>query len=334
MTADGRKEALVTGASGFLGTEITRALLTEGWRVRAAVRTPGRTVANGARAVQIDLSDRASLAAALAGVDAVVHAAGRAHVLRADDARDLAAFRQVNVEGTRALLHCALEAGVSSFVFLSSIAVIGDDAGEPITEDARPAPRTAYGRSKLEAEQLIRDVASGRGFNAPILRPAMAYGPGMKGNPLRLFRLVDRGVPLPFAAVKNQRSVLYSGNLAAAVIAALSARSGCETFLVADPEPVSTPQLIRLIAAGLGKPARLVAVPPAWLRALGRAGDVLRLGPLRSDTIEKLIGSARLEATRLADRTGFQPSWTTSDAIRLTARWFYGSTAHEPAAAR
>lgn len=333
MTSASPREALVTGASGFLGMEITRALLADGWHVRAAVRSTASSVASGARPVLIDLGDRRTLEAAASGVQAIVHAAGRAHVLNAMGTRDIDAFHQVNVRGTRALLESAVDVGVSSFVFLSSIAVIGEQPSGPITENTRPNPRTAYGRSKLETEKLIGELASRHGLHAPILRPPMVYGPGMKGNPLRLFRLVDRGVPLPFASVKNERSVLYSGNLAAAVLAALRATRGCETFLIADPEPVSTPELIRLIAAGLGKPARLVPVPAAWLRALGHAGDVLRFDPLRSDTIEKLIGSARLHATRLAATTGFQPIWTTGDGIGLTAQWFCGCGAPEQAVA-
>ncbi|MGH7552553.1 MAG: NAD-dependent epimerase/dehydratase family protein [Longimicrobiales bacterium] len=321
--------ALVTGASGFLGLELSRALLSARWRVRGSVRATHRPVADGVDPfVLADLADADAVRSAVTGVDAVVHCAGLAHVLDRSAARNDETFRRINVRGTQTVFDAAAECGVRLFVFLSSVAAVSEGGPEPIAETTPPVPRTAYGRSKLEAEQVITARASTAELRTTILRPAMVYGPGMKGNPLRLFRLVQQGVPLPVASVRNLRSVLYSGNLAAAVIASLD-RAGAriETFLTADDEPVSTPDLIRMIAAALGRPARMASIPPDWLRAVARAADGVAGGIRGLEQVEKLVGSAVVKPTRLNELTGFRSPCSTREGLERTARWYRSALA-------
>ena len=146
-------------------------------------------------------------------------------------------------------------------MFASSVKAVGESNESPWTEDAVPHPADPYGRSKLEAERRVREAARRHGVHATILRLPLVYGPGMKANALRLFQLVDRGTPLPLGLIHNRRSLLYTGNLTAALIAAMECPAGGETFFVSDDEDLSTPQLVRAIARALGRPARLVPIP-------------------------------------------------------------------------
>ena len=266
---------LVTGAGGFIGGHLCRSLSAAGMTVRGLSRDAAAIPPSVSPAVLSD-DRRRSLGEACRDVGVVVHCAGRAHVLRERDPDPLAAFRRANVELTRDLLAACGDAGVSRFVFLSSVAVLGRPADGVLTAATPVAPAAPYGITKAEAETLVTEWGRSSGVASTILRPPMVYGPGMKGNPLRLFRVLARGVPLPLGSIKNLRSLLFVENLAAAVEAVIGSPGGAgRTFLVADADPVSTPDLVRLIARGLGRPARLVPVPPTLLRALARAGDLI-----------------------------------------------------------
>lgn len=307
-----RRIVVVTGASGFLGRDAAAALASRGWTVRGLVRRADAALPAGVeRHVVEDLSPAGALEHALADAVAVVHLAGRAHVQDRRAARDLAAFERDNVETARSVLRAAIDARARSFVLVSSLAAESDVHG-------------AYGCSKRAAEGVVHELADGTNLQAAILRPAMTYGPGMKGNPLRLFAAVRRGVPLPFGAVRNERSVLFSGNLSAAIAAVLE--TGARgVFAVADDRALSTPELIREIAAALDRPARLPAVHPAVLRALGRAGDLLPArapNVLRSETLDRLMGSLVVDPRPLAEAAGFVAPYTTREGLRITAQWY------------
>jgi UDP-glucose 4-epimerase len=211
-------------------------------------------------------------------------------------------------------------------VFASSIKAVGEHSTEPWTESVVPAPADAYGRTKLEAEQLIADRAATAGLHAPILRLPLVYGAGMKANMLRLFDTVDRDIPLPFGAVRNRRSLLYAGNMVAALLGTLESSAGSGTFFVSDDDDMSTPELVCAIAEALGRRARLLRVPVAILRAGGRAGDVLgRLGrfPLTSSALDRVVGSLAVDCSRLKRLTGYGPPFRARDGLRLTADWYH-----------
>ena len=180
--------------------------------------------------------------------------------------------------------------------------------------------------SKLEAEALIRDVAERHSLHATILRLPLLYGPKMKGNMLSLFRLVDRGVPLPLGLVRNRRSMAFVGNVAAAVLAALrSPTAAPRTFFVSDGRDLSTPELVRLIAQALGRRARLLPVPPLLFRAAGRVGDLisgLRPVPLTSSAVDRLLGSLAVDASAITRAIGFRPPYSVEDGLRITAEWY------------
>jgi nucleoside-diphosphate-sugar epimerase len=321
---------LVTGASGFLGRHVCRSLLDEGATVRGLFRGTDSALSGVERVRWSDLLDRPAIRGAVTGVDAIVHLAARVHVMADTASSPLTEYRRTNVEGTRTLVEESVAAGVGRFVFLSSVKAVGEESERPWTEQTPPRPVDPYGVSKLEAEQVVRDLAAAGGMAASILRLPLVYGPGMKANMLRLFDAVDRGTPLPLGGIRNQRSVIFAGNVAAAVVRVLQSLAAAgETFFVRDAKDVSTPELVRAIARALGRPARLVPIPPALFTAAGRVGDLVSRFipvPITSAAAARLLGSLTVDASRLTRVTGFQPPYSLEEGLRLTAEWYRSRT--------
>ncbi len=238
---------LVTGASGFIGAPLAAALAAGGMAVKAA-------------------ADRRWL---LDGVDAVVHLAGIAHIGSGVPEQQ---YDQVNHVATAELSRAAAAAGVRRFVFMSSLrAQTGPSADHVLTERDEPRPTDAYGRSKLAAEAAVR--ASGAPFT--ILRPALVHGPHAKGNLASLMRLARLPLPLPFASFTNRRSMVALDNLIAAVRLVLESPAAAgETFIVADPQPLTFAEIVTILRAAMGRRPGLVPVPPAlFARALALIGQ-------------------------------------------------------------
>jgi len=316
---------LVTGATGFLGAHVVQALLGRGLAVRALTR-PGSAPAPGGTepAPVAALNDSAGLRRALEGVTSVIHLAAYVHRARAQ--HDEAAYREVNVDGTVALLDAGVAAGIRDFVFVSTVKAVGEVSREPWTERTPPAPVDPYGRTKLAAEEAVRAAATRSGLHAPILRLPLVYGPGMRANALRLFQLVDRGLPLPLGAVHNHRSLLYVGNFVAALAAAMEHEAGDDLFFVSDGPPVATPDLIRAIARALGRPARLLSVPIGLMRVAARIGDevarIVPAVPVTSATLNRVVGSLAVDGSKLSAAVGFRPPYTLEQGLAATAAWY------------
>lgn len=292
---------LITGASGFAGRAICRHLLAQGWEVRGSVRRTEASVPEGAEKVVCGgLETDADWRAGLQGVEAVVHCAARVHVLRESAADALAAFRTVNVMGSRRLAEQAVAAGVRRFVFLSSIgaAVAADD----------PVRATPYQRSKLEAEIALREAAAGSAMMLVMLRPPLIYGPGAPGNFARLVHLIEAGRPLPLRSVANRRSLLFVGNLAGAIEAALNCTAAPAPLALCDGEAVSTAELARRIGLACGRPARLLPCPPVLLRLAGRL-----LG--RSAAVEALTGDLSIDNAAIHRALGWVPRYTIDEGL-------------------
>lgn len=297
---------LVTGATGFVGRALSAELERRGRPVRRATRTavPG-AVAVGAIGWHTDW------AAALDRVDTVIHTAARVHVMRDDAIDPDAAFRDVNVLGTRRLAEQAAARGVTRLVFVSSIKVNGDVTSREAahTAFATPDPADAYARSKWAAEQALHEIARETGLGVTIVRPPLVYGPEAGGNFARLKGLVARGVPLPLGAVDNRRSLVALENLVDLLIHCLNHPNAAnETFLAADGEDLSTPALIRLMADGMGRRARLFPVPPRLLRAAARAMGKSELGV-------RLLDSLRVDTSHTRQRLDWLPPAAPRDAI-------------------
>jgi nucleoside-diphosphate-sugar epimerase len=319
----GVKTVLVTGASGFIGRALCRTLAEAGHVPRPAIRR----IAGGVNGLQPalcigDIDDNTNWGEALRGIELIVHLASPSDALRGSTAETLAAYRKVNVDGSRRLAREAAIAGARRLVFMSTIKVNGERTMErAFTEDDAPRPEDAYGISKHEAELALRDVERKTGLEVVVLRPPLVYGPGVKGNFLRLMNLVARGLPLPLAAVANRRSLLYVGNLADAVVTALAApRAAGRTYLVSDGEDVSTPDLVRALARALGVAPRLLGFPLAPLRlAAALAG--------RGAELARLTGSLQVDGSRIRRELGWRPRYTLAQGLEETARWYHARSA-------
>jgi nucleoside-diphosphate-sugar epimerase len=306
---------VVTGVTGLIGRQVAADLLARGLEVRGAVRreAPAGARPAGLRCVDVgDIGPGTDWRAALAGAGSVVHAAAHVHVMRPGAEDDLA-YRRVNVEGTRALAEQAARAGVRRFVFLSSIKVNGESTpAGPFTAASVPAPQDAFGRCKADAEAALGEVAARDGLEVVVIRPPLVYGPGVRGNFGRLIRFVERGWPLPFGAVENRRSLISVWNLSDLVACTLAhpAAPG-RAWLACDGEDVSTPDLIRRIAAALGRQPRLWRVPPALLLAVAAA-----LG--RRDEALRLTGSLFVDDRPTVRELGWQPRLSLDEGLRRT----------------
>ena len=291
-----RSRILVTGAAGFIGQSLV-----------AHLRRGGRDVLPVTRDMVARMTD----------VDAVVHLAARAHVV-ADKATDpLEEFRRVNVMETERLADAAVRGGVRRFVLVSSIGVLGNDSdGRAFTAADPPHPSEPYAVSKWEAEQRLLERVAGTAIEAVIVRPPLVYGPGVKGNFLRLLRLVNSGLPLPFAGLEARRSFVGLQNLCGLLEACIDhpAAAG-RVLLAADGEDVTLPELLDAIARGLGRPARLFKVP--WLLVESFASMAGR----RED-LARLVGSLRVDASETRQVLGWQPHVRFDAGIREMAEWY------------
>jgi len=302
---------LVTGADGFVGRALCPALTAVGHHVRRAVRSLPNTQPHDSDTVAVgDIGGSPDWATALAGIEVVVHLAGRAHVVREANKTDPARlYRQTNVDGTERLARAAVTAGVRRFVFVSSIKVNGEATSDtPFRETDPPRPEDDYGRSKWAAEQVLAAIARESSLQVVIVRPPLIYGSGVKGNVARLLGLLERGIPLPLASIANRRSLIGLGNLCTALRACIEhdAAAG-ETFLVNDGQDVSTPDLIRMLAQGLGKRARLLPVPQALLRSAAALTG--------SGALARLTGSLTVDSTHIRARLAWRPQRSMAQEI-------------------
>lgn len=311
-------KVLVTGASGFLGNQLISRLITEDvYKVLAAYRKPFSRMGVDTCLVA-DLAKDTHWVHALAGVDVLIHTSARVHVMNDMASDPLAAFRAVNVDGTLNLARQAADAGVRRFVFISSIKVNGEStkAGRPFMVDDCPSPIDAYGISKMEAELGLREIASQSGMEVVIIRPPLVYGPGVKGNFLSMMRWLHRGVPLPFGAINNSRSLVALDNLVDLIVTCLHHPAAAnQTFLVSDGEDISTTKLLKRTALAMEIKARLIPVPTSIIQT-----GAWLLG--KRDVGQRLCGSLQVNITKTRELLGWTPPVTVDQALRKTAVYF------------
>ncbi|WP_250513759.1 SDR family oxidoreductase [Caballeronia sp. INDeC2] len=319
MSETGRRIA-ITGANGFVGRAVSRALLARGIGATGLVRR-GAACEAGVDIRHIDGLE--SIAPdAFAGCDAVIHLAARVHVMTDAAAQKtsealLNAYRAVNVEGTLAAAEAARRAGVTRFVLMSSIKALGEsDPGRPFTEDDARDPPDAYGVSKAEAEVQLLEFGSRTGLEVAIVRPPLVYGPGVRANFLAMMRAIARGMPLPLGAIDARRSLVSADNLASATIeCALNPAAAGRLFHVTDGYDPSVAELARKLGEHLGKRARLVPVPAGLLRGVARVVG-------KTAQIDRLTGSLRVDSHRICDTLGWQAPQSLDEGLAATAAWF------------
>ena len=304
---------LLTGASGFVGRAVLDAAKRRGVDVRPVFRS--LTPANGhSGAVLVPgLDGEADWSQALQGVDVVIHAAARAHVMREEALDPLTEYRRVNVQGTSNLARQTAAAGVRRFVFISSIKVNGEATSpdRPFTADDAPAPEDAYGISKAEAETELRRIAQETGMEVTIIRPTLVYGPGVKGNFSSLINWVHRGLLLPLGGViHNRRSLVGLDNLVDLIwVCVEHPKAANQVFLISDGEDISTTELLRRIGKSLNRPARLLWVP---------AGLIALMASLLGKKVisKRLLGSLQVDMRKTCELLDWKPIVAVDEGLR------------------
>jgi nucleoside-diphosphate-sugar epimerase len=286
----------VSGATGFIGSAFMRYLATQDVEAVALTRADCLAALENA-----PVADRNALIKKLSSADAIVHLAGRAHVLRDDKTAAPRLFHESNVLLTEALARVAIAANVKRFVFVSSIGVCGDKTvGNAFTEASQAKPASEYAESKLQAEMRLRETLGPSSTEWTIIRPPMVYGAKAPGNFQRLLGLVYSGMPLPFGSCTNARSMIAVANLTSLLhLCATHPKAKNELFLVSDIT-VSTRELVQKIARGMGKKALLLPISDRLLQAT--------LGLLKkSKAYTQLFGSLEIDNTKAVNLLNWHP---------------------------
>ena len=307
---------VITGASGFIGSHLVPALIGADVEIVCILEPGAENPFVGAQAFSADICTDRGLSEALTGAKVVIHLAARNHVLRETAKDPLSEYRRVNVEGTRNVVRAARKQGVGLFVHLSSIKAMGEGTGGILDETAPCLPSTPYGISKLESEEVVRAEADGTGMAVVIFRLPMVYGPGNKGNLPRMIRWADRGLPFPLVQPDNLRSMVYVGNVVAAVKAVLEAHAAGDaaprTYIVKDDADWSTRMIYSSICRELGKKPRFLPLPAS----LGRIAGAI------SEDFRKVTSSFRVSSAKIREEIGFVPPVSGEEGIARTVRWY------------
>jgi UDP-4-keto-D-QuiNAc 4-reductase len=303
---------LVTGAAGFIGRALCRSLAERGHAVLGCSRRVAEPIAGVELQPIGDIGPHTDWSGHMRGIEVVVHLANRAHRTRID------ASVPREAEAAAALARAASAAGVRRLVYMSSVKAMGGATrlGRPFHPDDEPRPRDGYGRGKLATEEALSAATRGSALELVVLRPPLVYGPGVKANFRALIGLAASGLPLPFAGIDNRRSLLSIDNLVAlTACACVHPGAAGRVLLARDAADLSTPALIRTLADGLGRHARLYAVPQASLAMLRALPG---LGPL----LEPLTLSLQVDDSATREVLGWMPTIAPEEALAATAAAF------------
>ncbi|WP_299685936.1 SDR family oxidoreductase [uncultured Vibrio sp.] len=335
---------LVTGSAGFVGARVVELAQERLWDVVPVVRKasqiqPSSSFVNSSAVnssvvnssvvnsllvnslVVSAIDSSTDWSGAFEGVDCVVHCAARVHQMNESEQDALSAYRETNKLGTLNLAKQAVAAGVKRFIFVSSIKVNGEftETDYPFEPNLNHTPIDPYGLSKYQAEVALTQLSKETGLEVVIIRPPLVYGPGVKANFLSMMRLIDKGVPLPFGAIKNKRSLVYLDNLSSLILTC------CEhplaagyTFLVSDEHDVSTTKLMQTIAQSMGKPARLLPIPMSWIQT---GAAVFR----KQHIAQRICGSLQVDPQLTNEVLGWTPPVTFQEGIKKTVQAYLDS---------
>ena len=313
-------KVLVSGANGFIGSELSSQLIKRKYSVNAVVRSFGKTslkIESGQGLENFEVGEinaETSWSEPLNGVDCVIHCAGKAHITN----KLTHEYKKVNIDGTCSLAQQAAEAGVKRFIFLSTIKVNGEITTEfsKFSCHDAPCPEDEYSKSKWTAEKKLHEISKKTGLDVVIIRPPLVYGPGVKGNFHSLLTLVSMKLPLPFGSLTNYRSIVGLENLINLLILCIDhpAARG-QTFLVKDNQDLSVVSLIRRISKIMNKSKIILPVPIYLLKLLGIIGK-------KSLEVNRLINSLQIDDSHTRKLLGWKPSSDISGFLEKTVNWY------------
>ena len=315
----------ITGANGFVGKALINKLSESHQLSILAISRKPYDISNHNSDINSlvipDFSEATQFEKCLVGVDVVVHAAARVHVMNDAVEEPLTEFRNVNCRNTLTLAAAAAKNGVKRFVFISSVKVNGEISalGHPLTEEDIVGPVEPYGISKYEAEQELFKLASATGMEVVVIRPPLVYGPGVKANFKSMMTWLNNGMPLPLGAIHNKRSLVGLENLVDFIVTCLTHPAATnQVFLVSDGEDLSTTDLLKRMASALGRPARLIPVPEVVLSLFA-----MLMG--KKDFSQRLCSSLQIDISKAKTLLGWIPPASVNDGLKKTAAAFLES---------
>lgn len=313
----------ITGANGFVGRALCDSLVAQGREFRPVVRTSCERIGGTIPLTVGDIGAHTDWSSVVDGAAEVVHLASRVHVMKESGDDVASAYREANTQGTLRLARQAAAAGVRRFVFVSSVKVNGEERDEPYSENDQPAPIGPYATSKWDAERGLSEIADRSGMEVVVIRPPLVYGPGVKANFLRMMRWLHRGMPLPFGAVRNKRSLVSIANLVDFIVTCVDHSAAAnQTFLVSDGVDLSTSELLVHLANALEVKARLIDVP---VSVLSLGATILGQGEL----LRRLCGSLRVDSMKANRLLRWSPPLSVDAGLKEAAdhyrTWLAGS---------
>ena len=304
----------VTGSTGFIGSRLNPALMQAGCDVVGTVK-PGRKEIpeEPPDYISADIATGEGLPEALAGADVVIHLAAKTRFIRERTKDPLAEYRRANVDGTRNVMREAAKTGVKQFIHVSSVKAVGEGSEKILDEDDICLPKTPYGISKMESENVIREEAERNGMSGIVLRFPLVYGPGNRGNLLKMIHWANRGFPFPLFQGDTIRSVLYVDNAVAGILKVLEkVPERIVTYFIKDRQDCSTRLIYSLICRELGRSPRYLRIP----------ASVVRFGGMLSDDFRRVTGSFQVSSEQIEKDTGFIPPISTEEGIARTVEWY------------
>lgn len=307
---------LITGLTGFVGQHLHSALVQLGEHVIYATTRKAREISSTLDSCIVVPVNNLVPLNELPPIDVVIHLAARAHILKDNASNPAREFSTVNVEGTINIAKAALNAGAKQFIFVSSIGAMATLSAQRLHEESSCWPDTDYGRSKLEAEQRLKELTSGTTMATTILRPTLTYGPRNPGNMARLIQIVNQGYPLPFKTIRSQRSLLFVGNLIDAILQCINnPQAYNQTFLVSDGIDISTSELIEQMATALNKKANLFPFSAKTLKLIGKLTGYY-------DEMSRLTGSLCVDNEKICKTLSWTPPYSFAQGIQKTCDWY------------
>ena len=307
---------LITGATGFLGQHILKIVEP---KYKIVVLGRSRPDNYFGEFKQFDLKDESKLLLDFQSVDVIIHSAARAHIMHDVSLEPSAEYRLVNTEATLRLAKSAVESGVKRFIFISSIKVNGESTsiGFPFKSSDKPCYNDNYGKSKSEAETLLRELAADTGLEVVIIRPTLVYGPGVKANFASLMNLVSNGIPLPFGCInQNKRSLVSVTNLVDLIITCIDHPNAAnQVFLVSDDHDISTSEMVREMAKALEKSTWQFPIPVGCYKLMGKIFN-------KSDVVDRLTGSLQVDISHTKETLNWAPPQTLQEGFKQAAQAF------------
>ena len=320
------QRVLVTGANGYIGSSLGLLLSSSGYLTRGAIRAKQNNKISGYDELSVvgDIHSKTDWSAALIGVEYIVHLAARAHVIKDQSMDAKSIYMEVNCNGTLNFAKQAVKAGVKRFIYISSIGVLGNMSKDsPLTNDSQYAPTNAYAYSKMEAEKGLITIAESSGMDAVIIRPPLVYGVNAPGNFLRLLKLVDKGIPLPFGSLHEKKSMISIDNLLDFIVKCIYSPSAInQKFVISDGSNWSTAELVKLIVKYMNRNIFLLPVPVFLLRSMGAI-----VGEARA--IDKLSSPLVIDSSYSREKLSWTPPQLPEDGLKKAVDGFVSNIRHE-----